>query len=308
MSVYDSIISRTPIDKGWSDDRKYCAITDAGLKFLLRISSVEKREKRKQIYDRICTIATLNISMAQPVEYGICDEGVYTLESFIDGVDAENFIIESSNEKQYTYGFEAGRILTKLHSIPAPADNQEWDHLFNKKIDQKIATYESCELKYESGNLFLDYIADNRHLLKKRPQTYRHGDYQIGNMMVNESGILTIIDFEYADYGDPWEDFKRIVWCAQTSPYFASGMVDGYFHNEVPYNFWRLLALYICSSAIGTLPWVKHLKDETIKEAMNQASQILEWYDNMQEIVPIWYRQKLLDKIEYSARYSVTRQ
>ncbi|MEK3769068.1 hypothetical protein MKY14_10950 [Paenibacillus sp. FSL R5-0887] len=25
------------------------------------------------------------------------------------------------------------------------------------------------------------------------------------------------------DYGDPWEEFNRIPWCALTSPEFASG-------------------------------------------------------------------------------------
>lgn len=67
-----------------------------------------------------------------------------------------------------------------------------------------------------------------RELLRDRPQCFQHGDYHIGNMMVDQDG-LAIIDFDRYDFGDPWEEFNRIVWCAQTAPAFACGMVDGYF-------------------------------------------------------------------------------
>ena len=103
-------------------------------------------------------------------------------------------------------------------------------------------------MTYENGQAFIDYINDNRHLLKGRPQTYQHGDYHIGNMMIGRDGKLYIIDFNRNDYGDPWEEFNRIVWGAQKSPLFASGMVNGYFDHDVPMEFWKLLALYISSN------------------------------------------------------------
>lgn len=40
MGVYQQIIRRIPVEKGWSADRKYCAVTADGTKYLLRISSV----------------------------------------------------------------------------------------------------------------------------------------------------------------------------------------------------------------------------------------------------------------------------
>jgi aminoglycoside phosphotransferase (APT) family kinase protein len=114
---------------------------------------------------------------------------------------------------QYRYGLDAGRILAKIHTVPTPVDAPNWETRFNAKIDCKIAMYENCELKYESGgDAFLSYLAENRYLLRGRPQSYQHGDYHIGNMMIDQDGVLTIIDFERADFGDPWEEFNRIVW------------------------------------------------------------------------------------------------
>ena len=191
---------------------------------------------------------------------------------------------------QYRYGLDAGRILAKIHTIPAPEDAPSWENRFNAKIDRKIAMYENCELKYEhGGEAFLGYLAQHRHLLSGRPQSYQHGDYHIGNMMIDRDGVLTIIDFDRDDFGDPWEEFNRIVWCAQAAPAFASGMVDGYFAGEVPMEFWKLLALYICSNTLSSLPWAIPFGEKEIQVMRNQAAQVLEWYDGMANVVPSWY-------------------
>ena len=289
MGIYQKIIGRISIEKGWSGDRKYCASTADGGKYLLRISPLEKHDRRKREFDKMCEVAALGIPMAQPVEFGVCQEGVYTIESFIEGVDAEKYIAGLPAEKQYSYGLDAGRILAKLHTIPAPADAPAWESRFNAKIDRKIAMYEGCTLKYEGGEAFRKYIAENRHLLRAGPQSYQHGDYHIGNMMIDRNGALTIIDFDRDDFGDPWEEFNRIVWCAQAAPAFASGMVDGYFDDEVPMEFWELLALYICSNTLGSLPWAIPFGEGEIQVMRKQAAQVLAWYDGMANVVPSWY-------------------
>ncbi|CCZ52647.1 putative uncharacterized protein [Clostridium sp. CAG:75] len=81
-----------------------------------------------------------------------------------------------SDTEQYIYVLEAGRILRKIHSIPAPATQEDWEIRFN-----------------------------------------------------------------------------RIVWCAQKAPLFASGIVNGYFDDNVPMGLWRLLALYISSNTLSSI-------------------------------------------------------
>ena len=291
MSVYQNIVSRTPIDKGWSGDQKYYAVTADGQKYLLRISSIDRLERKRREYEKMSEVGQLGIPMCMPVEFGTCDEGAYSIQSWIDGEDAEEAIMAMDADVQYRYGLDAGRILAKIHTIPAPENAPDWETRFNAKIDRKIAMYENCELKYESGGeAFLQYIAENRHLLHGRPQSYQHGDYHIGNMMIDKNGILTIIDFDRDDSGDPWEEFNRIVWCAQASPAFASGMVDGYFNGEIPEAFWRLLALYISSNALSSLPWAVPFGKAQVDVMRRQGAEILSWYDNMCQVIPAWYQ------------------
>ena len=291
MSVYQNIVNRTPIEKGWSGDQKYCAVTADGTKYLLRISSIDRLERKRREYEKMSEVAQLGIPMCLPVEFGTSEEGAYSIQSWIDGEDAEEKVMAMDVAEQYRYGLDAGRILAKIHTIPAPKDATSWEARFNAKIDRKIAMYESCELKYESGgDAFLSYLAENRYLLRGRPQSYQHGDYHIGNMMIDQDGVLTIIDFDRDDFGDPWEEFNRIVWCAQAAPAFASGMVDGYFGGEVPMEFWKLLALYISSNTLSSLPWAIPFGEGVIQVMRKQAAQVLEWYDGMKNVIPTWYK------------------
>lgn len=291
MKIYDDIVTRVPVEKGWSGDRKYCVTITEGEKYLLRVSSKDRMERKRWEYAQMCEVAQLGIPMCMPLEFGICGEGVYSIQSWVEGEDAESCIIAMEDEAQYRYGLDAGRILAKMHSIPAPPDTQSWETYFNAKIDRKIAMYDKCELKYDcGGDAFLTYLSQNRDLLKDRPRTYQHGDFHIGNMMIDRNGTLNIIDFEKQDSGDPWEEFNRIVWSAQAAPAFASGMVDGYFAGEIPMLFWKLLALYICSNTLGSLPWAIPFGEKEIQVMRNQAAQVLQWYDNMKHVVPTWYR------------------
>ena len=120
--IYDKIITKEPIDKGWSGDKKYKVITDEGMTYLLRISPSEKFENRKRLFEMQSLVAKLDIPMCKPIEFGTCEEGVYSLQSWIDGVDAEELIPTLPLDKQYELGLKAGEIIRKIHSIPAPKD------------------------------------------------------------------------------------------------------------------------------------------------------------------------------------------
>ena len=280
------------IEKGWSHEQKYKVTTENGTQYLLRITPIEQYEQKKAEFENMQMVSAMGIPMCQPIEFGICDEGVYSLQSWVEGKDLEEMIPSLSEEKIYGYGYEAGKILKKLHSIEAPEGIMEWESFFNQKMNRKIENYQKCLLKYENGDAFITYIEEHRHLLKYRPVTYQHGDFHTGNMMIDTDGKLIIIDFNRDDYGDPWEEFNRIVWCAQAAPSFAKGMVDGYFDSNVPMEFWDLLALYISSNTLSSLPWAIPFGQGEIDVMLKQAEAILDWYDGMKCTVPTWYKHK----------------
>ena len=66
-------------------------------------------------------------------------------------------------------------------------------------------------------------------------------------------------------------------------------MIDGYFDGDVPGAFWDLLALYISSNTLSSLPWATPFGQKEIDEMINLAKNVLDWYDGMRNTVPKWY-------------------
>lgn len=280
-------VSLTPIEKGWSGDRKYKVIDREGKSFLLRISPLERRMQREKLY-AVMGCLPGDLSISRPLAQGVCSEGIYTLWSWVEGIDAEEQITAMLESQQYRLGLEAGALLRRIHVLPAPPELEPWHLRFGRKIDRKLQQYADCPVHYHDGGQIVDFIRQNRHRIEGRPQCFQHGDYHIGNMML-EGGKLVVIDFDRYDFGDPWEEFNRIVWCAQAAPAFAAGQLEGYFDGTPPDDFFALLALYIAVNTLSSLPWALPFGQEQIDVFLAQEREIMDWYDGFRHTVPKWY-------------------
>ena len=86
------------------------------------------------------------------------------------------------------------------------------------------------------------------------------------------------------------EKLKKITFCAIKSPAFASGVIDGYFNKEIPNNFFKLFTLYICANTLSSIPWAIPFGKKDIDYMMNLANNIMYWHDNMNSVIPRWYK------------------
>ena len=288
--IFPTLTIKEAINKGHSKDKKLIVFDENENKLLLRISPFDSYEAKHKIYEITRQAEACGVPMCAPVSFGICNEGVYTLQSWIDGTDGDECINKLTFDKQYRYGIDAGKALKKIHSIAAPREAKDWESYFNCKIDGVINAYNECPIKLKNDQTFINYINSHRHLLAERPLVYQHGDYHIGNMRIGFDEMIYIIDFEKVNIGDPWEEFKRIVWCAGSSPFFATGMINGYFDNNVPVEFWDILLLYICFSKLSAITWAGYVERDLIDLMKNQADEVLCWYNNMQSPIPTWYK------------------
>ena len=275
---------------GWSADSKYCVTNAQGEKFLLRITPREKAAGRANMFRLQKAADELGIPMCRPLAFGECEEGIYSVQTWINGEEARDVLPLLHDVEQYLYGIKAGQILRKLHTIPAPETQPDWEERFNQKIDRKIAMCRACPISFDGAEQMIAFIEENRHLLHGRPQSFQHGDYHIGNFML-ENGQLVVIDFDRFDFGDPWEEFNRITWCAQVSPYMATGLINGYFEGEeIPEEFWQLLALYIYTNMLSSVAWAIPFGQKEVDTMLEQAAQVVEWYENTTRLVPTWYQ------------------
>lgn len=290
----DGWTSMEPVPKGWSRDVKYRVETEGGDSLLLRISDIGEYSRKKREYDALRRLDGLSILMTRPVAFGTLNDGsiVFTMTTWIEGTDAESVLPELAINEQYDLGWEAGRVLRRIHQIPAPPGQPDWAERFNRKIDRNIRNYEGCGIEVPGADLAIRHIDSLRHLLEGRPQVFQHGDYHCGNMIINDDGQVGIIDFNRLDYGDPWEEFNRVVWCAAVSGAFASGRINGYFaqsDTHVPHDFFRLMSLYIASNMLSSVPWAIPFGQGEVDVMLKQAESVLDWYDGFSSLVPRWH-------------------
>ncbi|KNF09373.1 aminoglycoside phosphotransferase Aph [Gottschalkia purinilytica] len=279
------------INKGWSKDEKYYIKAIDGNELLLRISDISQYDNKKREFEAIKKLGDIDILMSRPIDFGICNNGqlTYSLFTWIEGEDAEKVIPTLSDKDQYQLGVKSGEFLRKMHQIPPKKNQVSWEKYYNRKINRNMTNYKECGIHLGGSDKIIKYIEQNRYLLASRPQSFQHGDYHVGNMIVTKSGELGIIDFNRFDYGDPWEEFNRITWCAGISALFASGRINGYFNNNVPELFFKLMALYIASNQLSSIHWAIPFGKKEVEVMIKQAETVLGWYDEFQTYIPNWY-------------------
>lgn len=286
-------VKTEPIEEGWSREEKYRVEDQEGNVYLLRLSSPDTYDKKKRDFDHLQALQQYGLLMPKGVDFGLCEgtNQVYTLLSWIEGQEAESILPSLSPLQQYNLGIKGGRALKTIHRIPVPKDVEleEWSIKFDRKIGRNIDNYNNCEVKFDHDQQLIQFVEGQRKKLKNVTQCFHHGDYHVGNMIITDDLELGIIDFNRADYGDPWEEFNRIIWCAQISPMFATGLINGYFPKGVPEDFFNMMALYIASNQLGSIPWALSYGDDQVKVMLDQVATVLEWYDNFKTTVPSWY-------------------
>lgn len=281
-----------PLCRGWSRDRKYYVETRAGEKLLLRLADIQSFDRKKSEFMWLEKVAALGLPTPKPLEFGLCEDGqsVYLLLTWCEGEDAEEVLGRLAPAKQYALGVKTGEYLRRIHSLPAPPDVEPWDSRYGRKARAKIDAYAACGFSFPGDELFVGYVEDNLHLLSGRPQSFQHGDYHGGNMVVSSAGEIAVIDFNRWDFGDPWEEFNRLVWSVKASTVFAVGQLRGYFGGDPPLEFFSLLAFYTAVNTLASIPWSIPYGKGEVSAMLGLAEEILGWFDHMTNPVPRWYR------------------
>lgn len=290
---YPEWVRIEPLLKGWSEDKKFYIEDNSGEKLLLRLSDISRYEGKHLDYEYMRKVASLGITMTKPVDFGICAKGkmVYILLTWLDGEDAEDALPKLSERDQYELGRKAGGILKKIHSLPADKEAGIWSERYRRKIQRKIEIYNNCPVRFDNDTAFVDFIEENMSYLDGRPQTFQHGDFHLGNLIVCKDKEIGAIDFNRADFGDPWEEFNRIIFSLRKSIPFVIGQIHGYFNDNVPDEFFRLVALYIAVNTISSIPWAIPFGEKEIEFMSDNAKSIYECYNGFKTHIPTWYKE-----------------
>ena len=278
-----------PLTKGWSKDKKYI-LTSKDKKYLLRLSNISLYNKKKEQFELLKKIEKLDINCSRPVEFGKLDEeNIYMILTYLEGESCEDVLPRLTNEEAYKLGIEAGQVLQKLHNIPVDTSNMSWKEKYKEKIPRKIKALKECKYKLPLEDFLIDYFISKSYLMEDRPLKFSHGDFHAGNMIVH-NGKIGIIDFDKNTISDPYDELKPFCWNVFKSEYFETGLINGYFNNKIPEDFFKILKYYSVESLISQLPWSVQFGEEDIKTAYKVYDAMLEWWGNFNLDVPTWYK------------------
>jgi serine/threonine-protein kinase len=164
---------------------------------------------------------------------------------------------------------------------------------FRRKVQTRVDLYNKHNLKSENGELIIKYLLAKQSILDDRQQTFWHGDFNVGNHMVTPDGEVATFDYNYwnLDHGDPWWEFVLIQWGKEPPTHYFTGMINGYFDNDPPHEFFDMLSYYYACDALSALcyTFLGTENYESPEDGRRHMENILRWFDGMRNPVPTWY-------------------
>lgn len=184
----------------------------------------------------------------------------YAVLNYLPGEPLEKILPRMDEPDQRAVGYEAGRYLAKLHSIPLAKFGQfsgdDPSALTSEKGYTVARVAEWLDICEENGLLNDSAIVALRHLVGQTPVLDRqkacfvHGGYHGENINVQEGvagfHVTGVFNFEHAQGWSPEWDMARLLGLVfDDYPALVQGFLDGYADTErLPDNFWDRFEIY----------------------------------------------------------------
>lgn len=126
---------------------------------------------------------------------------------------------------------QCAEVLARIHALPReslPPLPEPGEPLALRLIDEQRARLDSFGDPHPVFELALRFLS--AHLPAPRPLTLVHGDFRNGNLIVNEQGLHSVLDWELAHLGDPLEDLGWL--CVKSWRFGAQPPVGGFGSRE----------------------------------------------------------------------------
>ena len=291
MTILDQLekYPKDLISKGYSEEIKYKVKADKN--YFLKISPLSFA-KKKDLELRYISDLEKVIKFPDLLEIKFENNSILSLYEWIDGVDFRKYVSQLTEKELYQYGIQAGLFLKKIHSISIEEQSLNWYEFYLQKSMRKIESFKKLNQEFTKIEKFINYIQAHQYLLHDRPISLCHGDFHVGNMMIDlETKELVIIDFGSLEIADPMEEFNRMIWTAQLSEEFATGLINGYFNGKnIPDEFWKLMTYYMACDVVGSIPWAVNYGNYQLTIMLERAQLVLDWFDDFERMIPKFYK------------------
>lgn len=289
----------TLLDKGYSNDKKFLVHMggkETGNKgdIVLRTSPIAEYDVKCREFEIMMVMESMQIKMSKPISIGKSEKlGIcYVIVGYIDGVDAIEGLPKYSSYIQYSAGLEAGNQLHKMHRLRAPSNILSWYNRKSWKNAYYTQKYLQSNIRLSDEERILEFIKQNEHIMKNRPNLFQHDDFHVGNIIIKDGAYAGVIDFNRWDWGDPYHEFEKLAFfSSELSIPFSIGQIKGYFGDKaIPDEFWRYYSLYAAMNCISSTTWVQKVCPEELNDMLWRINRVIEEHKGFELLKPTWYK------------------
>ncbi len=278
--------------KGYSRDKKYVLWEGGERRYLLRMSGIRARGRRKAEFEILRQHRAQQIPCPEPYVFGEDEKGgvCYLLVSYIEGECAAEELGKLSRMAQFEVGVVAGGVLRRLHELRCPDENFNWYEHRKAKYRSRLEECLEHGLKFSGQEDAERYVEENEWMMRESPVMFQHDDYHPGNLIVRGGKLAGVVDFNRCDWGDPIEDFYKVpMFGAPASVPFARGQVMGYFPEGIPEGFWRRYTLFVGMNLHPAVLYGYHGSANSLRRFRELVEEIAATHDFRGGGPPVWY-------------------
>jgi aminoglycoside phosphotransferase (APT) family kinase protein len=184
----------------------------------------------------------------------------YAVLNLLPGEPLQKVLPHMDELDQEAVGYEMGRYLVKLHSIPLeqfgeflgqdPLASASEKAYTVARVTEWLDICERNDLLDEPAIAELRRFVERTRTLNRESACFVHGDYHQGNVIVKEGvagfHVTGVFDFEHAQGWSPeWDMATLLSRVSDEHPALAKGFLDGYADTAgLPQDLWERLRVY----------------------------------------------------------------
>ena len=277
------------INSGASSVEKYKVYKD-GKYYLLRIFDARFMNGRYKALENMEILLENDISVPKVYSKGLLnDEKGYALLEWIDGVSLDKKLTDI--ETEIKYGEYAANELLKMHNINIPSQIVIYDR-FIESFSKKIKKVLKLEIGKENIMLLRDFVMQHQNILKElKYNSIIHGDFHPGNIIF-DGNRLVFIDMDVCTISHSWEDLTSNA-CNMEFPNFYSSVIENYFKNNIPIEFWEVYNLFGALYTLDYILYTLRINGKSLVDGEQKLKEFLNFTDYFKNDIPNWFNKDI---------------
>lgn len=260
-------------------------INESGERYVLKLSDKSQYDRRYREFEYLKLMSESGINCLQPLGVNSIKGDTIAMYSFVNGEPLLTKISSYDSNRVFTLGSRAGMFLKSIHKCIKFDSSTEEENIYKRT---------NVIENYKNGGLHFDKKIEEK-IFKflnsfdssfKHEKVFCHGNFSIFNIIEMENHDISILHFDDFYIGDPYSDFSKMIYQNRISTNFSNGIINGYFNNNVPKDFFKYYYYYGCLELLESI---------NAKDYSSQSIAASEFLYNSSDFTlnsPKWYNQK----------------